>query len=143
MVFIDGSVVNVALPTIQRELSASAAATQWVVGAYALLLAALILVGGALGDRFGRRRLFILGTILFAITSIACGIAPNTQTLIAARAAQGIAGAILTPASLAIITAYYDDDTERGRAIGTWSSFTAITTAFGPVLGGWLVEFAS
>ena len=143
MVFIDGSVVNVALPTIQRELSASAAATQWVVEAYALLLAALFLVGGALGDRFGRRRLFVLGTILFAITSVACGIAPNMQTLIAARAAQGIAGAILTPASLAIITATYDDDAERGKAIGTWSGFTAITTAFGPVLGGWLVDVAS
>jgi EmrB/QacA subfamily drug resistance transporter len=143
MVFVDGSVVNVALPTIQRELSATAAATQWVVESYALLLAALILAGGALGDKFGRRRFFLLGTVLFVITSVACGLAPNIDTLIAARAAQGIAGAILTPASLAIITATYDDDTERGRAIGTWSGFTAITTAFGPVLGGWLVEQAS
>ena len=143
MVFIDGSVVNVALPTIQTELGASAAATQWIVEAYALLLAALILAGGALGDKFGRRRLFVLGTAVFAATSIWCGLAPNIGNLIAARAAQGIAGAILTPASLSLITAGFDDDTTRGKAIGTWSGFTAITTAFGPVLGGWLVEHAS
>lgn len=143
MVFIDGSVVNVALPTIQSDLVASAASTQWVVESYALFLAALILAGGALGDRFGRRRLFILGTALFAITSIWCGLAPDVGNLIVARAAQGLAGAILTPASLALITATYNDETERGKAIGTWSGFTAITTAFGPVLGGWLVEQAS
>lgn len=143
MVFIDGSVVNVALPTIQRELSADAASTQWFVESYALLLAALLLVGGAFGDKFGRRRLFILGTALFAITSIWCGLANNSGMLIAARGAQGIAGAILTPASLAIITATYEKGPERGRAIGSWSGFTAITAAFGPVLGGWLVEQAS
>jgi EmrB/QacA subfamily drug resistance transporter len=143
MVFIDGSVVNVALPTIQSELDASASATQWVVESYALLLAALILVGGALGDIFGRRRLFVIGTAAFAATSIWCGLAPNVGNLIAARAAQGIAGALLTPASLSLITASFPDDTARGKAIGTWSGFTAITTAFGPVLGGWLVEQAS
>jgi MFS family permease len=143
MVLIDGSVVNVALPTIQRELSATAAATQWIVEAYALFLAALLLVGGALGDKFGRRRLFIIGTVLFAITSVWCGLAPNVEMLISARAAQGLAGAILTPASLAIITATYADAAKRGRAIGTWSGFTAITAAFGPVLGGWMVEQAS
>ena len=143
MVFIDGSVVNVALPTLQRELDASGADVQWVVEAYALFLAALILVGGSLGDHLGRKRIFLLGTALFAATSVACGLAPNVETLIAARAAQGVAGALLTPASLAIISATFGDAEERGRAIGTWSGFTAITAAFGPVLGGWLVENAS
>jgi EmrB/QacA subfamily drug resistance transporter len=143
MVFIDSSVVNVALPTIQEDLGATAAATQWFVESYALGLAALVLAGGALGDRFGRRRLFILGTVLFTLTSVWCGLARDPATLIAARAAQGIAGALLTPTSLAIITATFDDEKERGRAIGTWSGFTAITTAIGPVLGGWLVDNAS
>ncbi len=140
MVFIDGSVVNVALPTIQSNLDATSAQIQWVVESYALFLAALILVGGSLGDHLGRRRIFVIGTALFALTSIWCGLAPNVGNLIAARAAQGIAGALLTPASLAIISATFADDGERGRAIGTWSGFTAITAAFGPVLGGWLVE---
>ncbi|MDQ3167345.1 MAG: MFS transporter, partial [Chloroflexota bacterium] len=140
MVFIDGSVVNVALPTIQSDLDATSAQIQWVVESYALFLAALILVGGSLGDHLGRRRIFVVGTVLFALTSIWCGLAPNVGNLIAARAAQGIAGALLTPASLAIISATFADDGERGRAIGTWSGFTAITAAFGPVLGGWLVE---
>jgi EmrB/QacA subfamily drug resistance transporter len=143
MVFIDSSVVNVALPTIQQDLEASAAATQWTVESYALSLAALVLVGGALGDRFGRRRLFILGTVLFTLTSIWCGLAGDAATLIAARAAQGVAGALLTPTSLALISASFADETERGRAIGTWSGFTAITAAIGPVLGGWLVDNAS
>jgi EmrB/QacA subfamily drug resistance transporter len=143
IVFIDSSVVNVALPTIQDDLGASAAATQWVVEAYALFLAALILAGGALGDRFGRRRLFVIGTALFALTSVWCGLAPNVEMLIAARAAQGVAGALLTPASLALISASFVDEGERGRAIGTWSGFTSITSALGPVLGGWLVETAS
>ena len=143
MVFIDSSAVNVALPTIQRELGASAAQAQWVVESYALFLAALLLVGGVLGDRFGRKRIFILGTVLFASTSVWCGLSPNIEMLIVARAAQGMAAALLTPASLAIISAAFRDGTERGRAIGTWSGFTAITAAFGPVLGGWLVENAS
>ena len=143
MVFIDSSAVNVALPTLQRELGASAAQAQWVVESYALFLAALLLVGGVLGDRFGRRRIFVLGTVLFAATSIWCGLSPNIEMLIVARAAQGVAGALLTPASLAIISAAFRDETERGRAIGTWSGFTAITAAFGPVLGGWLVENVS
>ena len=143
MVFIDSSAVNVALPTIQRELDASAAQAQWVVESYALFLAALLLVGGVLGDRFGRKRIFVLGTVLFASTSIWCGLSPTIEMLIAARAAQGVAAALLTPASLAIISAAFNDETERGRAIGTWSGFTAITAAFGPVLGGWLVENAS
>jgi EmrB/QacA subfamily drug resistance transporter len=143
MVFIDGSAVNVALPTLQRELGASAAQAQWVVESYALFLAALLLVGGVLGDRFGRKRIFVLGTVLFASTSAWCGLSPNIEMLIVARAAQGVAAALLTPASLAIISAAFRDETERGRAIGTWSGFTAITAAFGPVLGGWLVENAS
>jgi EmrB/QacA subfamily drug resistance transporter len=143
MVFIDGSAVNVALPTLQRQLGASAAQAQWVVESYALFLAALLLVGGVLGDRFGRKRVFILGTALFAATSVWCGLSPNIEMLIVARAAQGVAAALLTPASLAIISAAFRDETERGRAIGTWSGFTAITSAFGPVLGGWLVENAS
>ena len=143
MVFIDSSAVNVALPTLQRELGASAAQAQWVVESYALFLAALLLVGGVLGDRFGRKRIFVLGTVLFAATSVWCGLSPNIEMLIVARAAQGVAAALLTPASLAIISAAFSDETERGRAIGTWSGFTAITAAFGPVLGGWLVENAS
>jgi EmrB/QacA subfamily drug resistance transporter len=143
MVFIDGSAVNVALPTLQRELGATAAQAQWVVESYALFLAALLLVGGVLGDRFGRKRIFVLGTVLFAFTSAWCGLSPNIEMLIVARAAQGVAAALLTPASLAIISAAFRDETERGRAIGTWSGFTAITAAFGPVLGGWLVENAS
>ena len=143
MVFIDGSAVNVALPTLQRELGASAAQAQWVVESYALFLAALLLVGGVLGDRFGRKRIFVLGTVLFTATSVWCGLSPNIEMLIVARAAQGVAAALLTPASLAIISAAFSDETERGRAIGTWSGFTAITAALGPVLGGWLVENAS
>jgi EmrB/QacA subfamily drug resistance transporter len=143
MVFIDGSVVNVALPAIQQQFGASAAQAQWVVESYALFLAALMLVGGALGDLLGRKRVFLVGTVLFAATSVICGLSTNIQMLIAARAAQGVAGALLTPASLAIISATFLDETERGKAIGTWSAFTAMTSAFGPVLGGWLVENAS
>jgi MFS family permease len=143
MVFIDGSVVNVALPTLQEDLGASAAATQWVVEAYALFLAALILVGGAFGYRYGRKRVIVVGKALFAATSLWCGLAPNTGSLIAARAAQGAAGALLTPASLAIISATFTDEAERGRVIGTRSGFTAITSALGPVLGGWLVDNVS
>ena len=143
MAFIDSSVVNVALPTLQRELNANAAATQWVVESYALFLAALILVGGALGDALGRRRLFVIGTALFTVASVWCGLSPTIESLIAARAVQGVGGALLTPASLSLISATYTDDTARGKAIGTWSGFTSITSAFGPVLGGFLVEQAS
>lgn len=143
MVFIDGSVVNVALPVLQREFGATAAQAQWVVESYALFLSALILAGGSLGDHLGRKRIFLIGVVLFTATSLWCAIAPTIEMLIVARGAQGIAGALLTPASLAIISASYTDETERGRAIGTWSGFTAITAAFGPVLGGWLVETAS
>ncbi len=139
MVFIDGTAVNVALPALQTAFRASASQVQWVVEAYALFLAALILLGGALGDRLGRRRIFAAGAILFTCASILCGLAPSIALLIAARAIQGIGGALLAPASLAIISASFSEN-ERGRAIGTWSGFTAITAAAGPVLGGLLVE---
>jgi EmrB/QacA subfamily drug resistance transporter len=142
MSFIDGTVVNVALPTIQRELNATAADVQWVIQSYALFLAALILVGGALGDRLGRRRVFSAGIVLFTAASVVCGLAPNILILILARAVQGVGGALLVPGSLAIISASFAAE-RRGRAIGTWSAFTTITTALGPVLGGWLVQSAS
>lgn len=143
MAFIDGTVVNVALPALQDDLGATQADVQWVVQSYTLFLAALLLVGGSLGDHFGRRRIFALGVVLFTVASIACGFAGSTGQLIAARAVQGIGGALLVPGSLAIISASFPDGEERGRAIGTWSGFTSITTALGPVLGGWLVEHAS
>src|SRR5947209_5410902 len=128
MVFIDGTVVNVALPVLQRELHASAADVQWVVESYALLLAALILVGGALSDRIGRRRVFVAGIVVFALASAACGLAQTATQLIFARAVQGVGGALLTPSSLAIISASFPPN-RRGRAIGTWSGLTTITSA--------------
>jgi EmrB/QacA subfamily drug resistance transporter len=139
MAFLDGTAVNVALPLLQRDLRATISGVQWVVEAYALLLAALILAGGALGDVYGRKRVFGLGVALFAITSAACGLAPSIGVLIAARALQGIAGALLVPGSLAIISAAFDDDS-RARAIGVWSSLTALTAILGPVVGGWLAD---
>src|SRR5262245_24938814 len=141
MAFIDGTVVNVALPVLQRDLQATVADAQWVVEAYALFLSALILVGGSLGDHFGRKRIFALGIVLFTGASVLCGLSPTVKLLIMARGLQGIGGALLIPGSLAIISASFDKAT-RGRAIGTWSGFTAITSAIGPVLGGWLVEHA-
>ncbi len=141
MAFIDGTVVNVALPVLQRDLRASLAGAQWVVESYAVVLAALILVGGALGDRSGRRRVFVIGVALFALASVWCGLAPTIEQLIIARAAQGIGGALLTPGSLAIIEATFPP-AERGRAIGTWSGFSALTSALGPVVGGWLIDHA-
>jgi EmrB/QacA subfamily drug resistance transporter len=139
MAFIDGSVVGVALPAIQRDLAATVSAVQWITNAYMLLLGALILVGGAAGDRFGRRRVFIIGVVSFTAASVACGLAPNSTFLILARAVQGIGGALLVPSSLAIISATFSEQ-ERGRAIGTWAGASALTTALGPVLGGWLVD---
>ncbi|HET6577552.1 MAG TPA: MFS transporter [Gemmatimonadales bacterium] len=139
MAFIDGSVVNVALPAMQADLATSVAGAQWIVNAYQLMLGALILVGGAAGDRFGRRRIFVLGIALFAAASIGCGLAPDVAVLIAARAVQGVGGALLVPSSLALISAAFPQG-ERGRAIGTWAGFSALTTALGPVLGGWLVD---
>src|SRR6202011_1699146 len=140
--FIDGSVVTVALPVIQADLTMSVSAAQWVANAYMLMLGALILAGGSAGDRFGRRRVFALGVAIFTAASVACGLAPNTAALIAARAAQGVGGALLVPGSLAIISAAFPAD-ERGKAIGTWAGFSALTTAAGPVLGGWLVDALS
>lgn len=142
MVFIDGTVVNVALPALQSNLNATVVDVQWVVEAYALFLAALLLTGGSLGDHFGRKRIYIVGVLLFALASIYCGLAPNINQLIIARAAQGVGGALLVPGSLAIISNSFSEE-ERGRAIGTWSGFTAITAAVGPVLGGWLIENVS
>jgi EmrB/QacA subfamily drug resistance transporter len=142
MVFIDGTPVNVALPVLQRSLNATLADVQWIVEAYALLLAPLILVGGTLGDRFGRRLSFAIGVALIALASVSCGLAQNFTQLILARAIQGIGGALLLPGSLAIISTTFSSG-QRGTAIGTWSSFTAITATIGPVLGGWLVEHVS
>lgn len=139
MAFIDSSVVNVALPSIQTELGASVAAIQWVVDAYLLFLGALVLVGGSLGDKLGRRTVFIAGIVLFTLASIGCGLAPSAAVLIAARAVQGVGAALLVPSSLAIIGAVFDDS-ERGQAIGTWAGVGAITSALGPVSGGWLVD---
>src|SRR3989442_8147517 len=142
MAFIDGTVVNVALPALQANLKATVLDVQWVVESYALLLAALILVGGSMGDRFGRRRVFCAGAALFALASIWCGVAQTVGQLIIARAVQGVGGALLVPGSLAIISASFSED-RRGTAIGTWSGFTAITAAIGPVIGGWLIEHVS
>lgn len=142
MTFIDGTAVNVALPALQSDLGATVGQVQWVVEAYALFLSALLLVGGSLGDRYGRRKLFLLGTAGFAAASAACGLAASTTQLILARGVQGIAAALLVPGSLALLSASFDDK-ERGRAVGAWSGFSAITTAIGPLLGGWLVDHAS
>jgi EmrB/QacA subfamily drug resistance transporter len=139
MSFIDGSVVNVALPAMQRDLATGFGTMQWVANGYMLTLASLILLGGAAGDRFGRRRIFMLGLAGFAAASLACGLAPSAAWLVAARLAQGVAAALLTPASLAIIGAAYHG-AARGPAIGTWAAAGALTTALGPPLGGWLVD---
>src|SRR3989440_789531 len=142
MVFIDGTVVNVALPALQTKLNATATDVQWVVEAYTLFLAALLLFGGSLGDRFGRKKIYAIGVAVFALASIWCGIAPSIHQLIIAQAARGVGGALLVPGSLAIISATFSEE-DRGRAIGTWSGATAITTALGPLLGGWLIEHVS
>jgi EmrB/QacA subfamily drug resistance transporter len=142
MAFIDSTVVNVALPALQASFQATVVDVQWVVEVYGLFLAALILVGGSLGDLLGRRLMFIVGVAVFALASAGCGVASNIQQLIFARGIQGVGAALLVPGSLAIISTSFDEKS-RGQAIGTWSGFTAITTAVGPVLGGWLVEHAS
>ncbi|HSS71454.1 MAG TPA: MFS transporter [Casimicrobiaceae bacterium] len=142
MAFIDGTVVNVALPAVQATFGATLGEAQWVIEAYELMLAALLLVGGAAGDRFGRRRVFVIGVVMFTLASIACGVANSVGFLIVARGLQGVGGALLVPGSLAVLSASFDE-AQRGRAIGTWSGFTAITTALGPVLGGFLLDHGS
>src|SRR5580658_8794828 len=142
MVFIDGTVVNVALPALQSALHATLADVQWVVESYALFLAALLLTGGSLGDRYGRRKIFAAGVAIFSIASAWCGLAPGIRQLIVARGFQGIGGALLVPGSLALISANFSEE-QRGRAIGTWSGFTSITAAIGPVLGGWFIQHGS
>src|ERR1700720_1517535 len=142
MAFIDGTVVNVALPALQSSLHATVVDVQWVVESYGLFLSALLLIGGAIGDSVGRRSTFLLGTGIFAAASVGCALSSNIAQLIVARSVQGIGAAFLVPSSLAIISASFDEKS-RGEAIGTWSGFTAITAALGPVLGGWLIEHAS
>jgi EmrB/QacA subfamily drug resistance transporter len=140
--FLDATVVNVALPAIGTGLDASVAGLQWIVNSYTLTLASLILIGGALGDRFGRRRVFVIGTVWFAAASLLCGLAPDASTLIAARALQGVGGALLTPGSLAILQASFAPG-ERARAVGAWSGLSGISAAIGPFVGGWLIGIGS
>ena len=137
--FLDSTIVNIALPTIARDLDAGFSALQWVLDAYLLTLGALLLVGGALGDMLGRRRVFEAGLIAFAATSLACGLAPSPTTLILGRALQGVAAALLIPGSLAILSTVFAPD-DRARAIGAWSGLAGVSTAIGPFLGGWLVD---
>lgn len=143
VVFVDSTVVNVALPALQEDLGASLAGQQWVVEAYLLTLSALILLGGSLGDLYGRRRVFRAGVAGFGLTSALCAIAPTTETLVIARGLQGVAGALLVPSSLAIITETYRDPVARGAAIGSWTAWTSAAIAFGPPLGGLLVDAVS
>lgn len=140
--FIDGTVVNVALPILQEKLNASVAEIQWVVESYALMLSALILVGGVMGDKYGRKLIFSIGTAIFAVSSLWCGLVSGATGLIVARGVQGVGAALLVPGGLAIISAVFPKK-ERAKAIGTWSAFTAVAAGFGPVLGGWLIEFFS
>ena len=142
MALLDSTVVNVALRQVGEDLDASLGDLQWVSNGYLLTLAALTLLGGSLGDRFGRRRIFVVGVVGFAATSAACGLAPTAGFLVAARIAQGIAAALLTPGSLAMIQGSFAP-TDRARAIGTWSGFGSVAAAVGPFVGGWLVEAAS
>ena len=142
LAFVDASVVNVALPRIESDLHTTLAAMQWVINAYTLCMSALLLIGGATGDQFGRRRMFLVGITIFAIASICCGIAPSVSILVAARAAQGVGAAFLVPSSLALVGAAYDEK-ERGAAIGIWSGASAIASGAAPLLGGWLLDHVS
>ncbi|MBH5336163.1 MFS transporter [Streptomyces pactum] len=139
MALLDSTVVNVALPRIGADLDADLAVLQWTVNAYMLTLAGLILLGGALGDRYGRRRIFLVGVVWFAVASFLCGLAPNAGVLVTARALQGVGGALLTPGSLALIQATFHPD-DRARAVGAWSGLGGVAAAVGPFLGGWLVD---
>ena len=142
LAFLDGTVVNVALPEIGRDLDASTSSLQWILNGYLLTLASLILLGGSLGDRYGRRRIFVLGAILFTAASLLCAIAPNAELLVVARLLQGIGGALLTPGSLAMIESSFRPG-DRARAIGAWSGLGGVATALGPLLGGYLVDAVS
>ena len=142
VVFVDGTVVNVALPAIRDDLDTGLAAQQWIVEAYLLTLGALLLVGGSLGDLLGRRRIFAVGLVGFGATSVLCALAPTAELLVAARALQGIAGALLVPSSLAVITATFPAE-ERGAAIGSWTAWAGIAMVIGPLGGGLLVDNAS
>ena len=142
MTFIDGTVVNITLPVLRRELGAGIAQAQWIVEAYLVFLASLLLLGGTLGDRWGRRFVFLVGVLTFAAASAWCGAASNVTSLIVARAFQGVGAALLVPGSLALISAHFHK-ANRGRAIGTWAAFTSIAAGIGPILGGWLVDHAS
>ncbi|MBB5158383.1 MFS transporter [Saccharopolyspora phatthalungensis] len=140
--FLDGSVVNVALPTIGRDIGGGLSVLQWVLDAYLLTLSALLLLGGALGDRYGRRRVYTIGLVLFTLASLGCGLAPNGAALIIARLLQGIGGALLVPGSLALINSSIRHD-DRGEAVGRWAGMTGVSSAIGPFVGGWLVDTAS
>jgi EmrB/QacA subfamily drug resistance transporter len=139
MAMLDATVVNVALPVLGRDLDAGIDSLTWTLNGYTLTLAAFILLGGSLGDRFGRRRVFVIGTIWFALASLLCGLAPNIELLVAARALQGVGGALLTPGSLAMIAGLFEDE-ERGRAIGLWSGLSGLASAIGPFVGGWIID---
>ena len=139
MALLDGTIVNIALPRLGRDLGATLATLQWTVNAYMLTLTGLILLGGGLGDRFGRRRIFLVGVVWFALASALCGIAPDSEVLIAARALQGVGGALLTPGSLALVQSTFRQE-DRAKAIGAWSGLGSVAGAVGPFLGGWLVD---
>jgi EmrB/QacA subfamily drug resistance transporter len=142
MAFLDGTVVNVALPSISDDLGTSVSGLQWIVNAYLVTLSALLLLGGTLGDRYGHRKVFVLGAAIFTVASVLCGLAPTSEFLIAARAVQGAGGALLVPGSLAIIAATFHPD-DRGAAIGAWSGLAGVASSIGPFLGGWLIDAVS
>ncbi|WP_430498701.1 MFS transporter [Micromonospora trifolii] len=142
MVFLDSTVVNVALPKLGQDLGANVADLQWTINGYLLMLAAFVLLGGALGDRFGRRRIFLIGVVWFTAASVLCGLAQDTGMLIAARFLQGAGGALLTPGSLSVLQASFHPD-DRGRAIGAWAGLSGVSTALGPFIGGWLIDTLS